>query len=89
MMTSYFTFKVKPTVKKFSRFATSHGINYIIQIVLLNLFQLLFKVGESVAPLFVYLISIPLNYILVRLEKKKSLERGNPPAKKKKRDIWP
>ena len=73
MMTSYFTFKVKPTVKKFSRFATSHGINYIIQIVLLNLFQLLFKVGERVAPLFVYLISIPLNYILVRFAMKKSL----------------
>lgn len=73
MMTSYFTFKVKPTVKKFSRFATSHGINYIIQIVLLNLFQLLFKVGERVAPLFVYFISIPLNYILVRFAMKKSL----------------
>ena len=72
LMTSYLTFKVKPTIKNFFRFATSHGINYIIQIVLLNLFLLLLKVDERVAPLFVYLISVPLNYIMVRFAMKQN-----------------
>lgn len=73
MMTSYFTFKVKPTRKIFFRFAISHGINYIIQIVLLNLFLLLLEENERMAPVFVYLISIPVNYILVRFAMKRCL----------------
>lgn len=62
---SYFTFKVKATIKKGIGFVGSNLVNYIIQIILLNIF---IKIGipEVYAPIPVYCISIPINFLLVR-----------------------
>lgn len=38
LMTSYFTFRSHPSLKKFIGFSGSHAVNYIVQISLLNLF---------------------------------------------------
>lgn len=72
-MTSYFTFKVKPSVGRFIRFATSHGTNYLLQILLLNFFIHVFGLDEKMAPVPVYAISVPVNYMLVRLAMKHKL----------------
>ena len=72
-MTSYFTFKVKPSVGRFFRFAASHGTNYLLQILLLNFFIHVMGLGEKMAPVPVYAISVPVNYMLVRLAMKHKL----------------
>lgn len=72
-MTSYFTFKVKPSVGRFLRFAVSHGTNYLLQILLLNFFIHVTGLNEKMAPIPVYAISVPLNYMLVRLAMKRKL----------------
>ena len=72
-MTSYFTFQVRPTLWSFLRFATSHGTNYVLQILLLNFFILIIGMEEKTAPVPVYAISIPVNYLLVRLAIKRKL----------------
>lgn len=73
-MTSYFTFKVKPSVGKFFRFAASHGTNYLLQILLLNFFIHVTGLNERMAPIPVYAISVPVNYMLVRLAMKHKLK---------------
>lgn len=75
-MTSYFTFKVKPSVSRFLRFAASHGINYLLQILLLNFFVHVTGLNEKMAPVPVYAISVPVNYMLVRLVMKRRLDEN-------------
>ncbi len=72
-MTSYFTFKVRPSVGRFFRFAACHGTNYLLQILLLNFFIYVMGLGEKMAPVPVYAISVPVNYMLVRLAMKHKL----------------
>ena len=69
-LTSYFTFNVKPTIRRGLSFGLSHFINYLLQVVLLNIFFYL-GINASIAPCPVFLIVIPLNFILVRYLLKK------------------
>ncbi|MCQ2229701.1 MAG: GtrA family protein [Bacteroidales bacterium] len=64
-LTSYFTFHVEPTWGRFIGMAGAHGINFVLHIVLLSFFLWL-GVPEKWAPLPVYLIAVPVNFLLVR-----------------------
>lgn len=64
-----FTFNTNPSMKKGLKFGLSHGFNYLFQLFLLNLF-ISFGISNSLAPFFVYSISIPINFILVKLSLK-------------------
>ncbi len=72
-MSSLFTFRVKTSAKRFVGFGMSHLTNYVIQMVLLNIFILL-GLSESIAPLPVYVIAIPINFLLVRYALTKSIK---------------
>jgi putative flippase GtrA len=64
-LTAHFTFKSVLSFKKGVGFAFSHLINYLLHLVLLNFF-LFIGVSEEVAPLFVFALVIPINFLLVR-----------------------
>ncbi len=64
-LTTYFTFRKKATVKKGFGFGGVHLFNYLFQMVLLNLLVCL-GVDKSWAPIPVYMIVIPIQFILVR-----------------------
>lgn len=70
LLTSFFTFRERITWKKTIGFLASHGVNYALHIVFLNLFLYL-GVTEQWAPIPVYCIVIPINFILVRTAFKK------------------
>lgn len=69
ILSNCFTFQTKPTVGKSIKFLLSHGINYLLHIGLFNLFLSL-SIPKEIAPLFVFAIAIPVNFILVRLSLK-------------------
>lgn len=69
-LTSYFTFKKKATVKKGVGFVLSHGVNYLLHIVLLNVFFWM-GLSKTFAPIPVYCIVVPVNFLLVRYVFKK------------------
>lgn len=64
-LSSIFTFKEKASLKKGIGFGISHGINYLLHIVLLSLFLKL-GIKEELAPIPVFAIAIPVNFLLVR-----------------------
>ena len=64
-MSAHFTFKSETSVKRGVGFAVSHGINYVLHMVLLNLFLWL-GLSETLAPIPVYCIAVPINFIMVR-----------------------
>lgn len=70
LMTSFFTFRERITWKKATGFLVSHGVNYILHILFLNLFLRL-GIVERWAPIPVYCIVVPINFILVRTAFKK------------------
>ena len=64
-LTAYFTFGQPPSWKKAFGFGGAHLTNYLIHIGLLNLFLRL-GFSRPLAPIPVFLIAIPVNFLLVR-----------------------
>ena len=64
-LTSRFTFGTSPSWKKLFGMGGAHGVNYLLHIVLLNLFIHL-GIPQEWAPVPVFAIAIPVNFILVR-----------------------
>lgn len=64
-MTAKFTFRKDATTKKGVGFLGAHIINFILQTSLLQLFLWL-GVDENFAPIPVYCIAVPVNFMLVR-----------------------
>ena len=64
-LTAYFTFGQKPSLLKAVGFGGAHLCNYLIHIGLLNLFLAL-DVPKEFAPIPVFAIAIPVNFLMVR-----------------------
>ncbi len=64
-LSSFFTFRTNTTPKKAVGFGLSHLINYGLHMVLLNTFLRL-GINDKIAPIIVFAIAIPVNFILVR-----------------------
>ena len=63
--TAYFTFASVRSWKKLFGMGVAHGVNYLLHIVLLNIF-LYVGISKAWAPLPVFAIAIPVNFLLVR-----------------------
>lgn len=65
LLTTYYTFSTKPTRKKASGFILSHATNYLLQLIMLNLF---IYIGISIkwAPLPMYMVCVPINFIMIK-----------------------
>lgn len=64
-LTSRFTFKEKLTVAKGGGFVLSHGVNYLLHMLFLNLF-LWMGIARQWAPIPTYCLVVPINFLLVR-----------------------
>lgn len=65
VLTNVYTFKTQATAKKGIGFVICHVINYLLHIGLLNVF-IRMGVPSSLAPIPVYCIVVPVNFLLVR-----------------------
>lgn len=65
LATCYFTFHTRPSWARFVGMAGAHATNFVLHFVLLNLFLWL-GVAKGLAPLPVYAIAVPVNFLLVR-----------------------
>ena len=64
-LSAHWTFKEKTSTKNGIGFGGAHLVNYLLHIVLFNFFLWL-GLSNELAPLGVYLIAVPTNFILVR-----------------------
>lgn len=64
-LSAHFTFKKNATVKKGVGFGIAHFCNYFIQMILLNI-VVATGISKDWAPIPVYAISIPINFLMVR-----------------------
>ncbi len=70
LMTTIYTFRSKLSFNKFLGFAVQQISNYVLQIGFLNFFLWL-GMSEKLAPLPVFVIILPINYLLLRFVYKK------------------
>lgn len=63
-LTTYFTFNSHPSWKKAGGFSGAHLVNYLLHISLLNLF-LYIGIPKTLAPIPVFIIVIPINFLLL------------------------
>ena len=64
-LSAHFTFREKTSKKNGAGFIGAHVFNYLLQIGLLNFFLWL-GLSRAMAPIGVYAIAVPTNFILVR-----------------------
>ena len=64
-LTSYFTFGTSPSWRKLFGMGGAHVVNWLLQLALLNTF-LWMGVSKEWAPIPVFVISVPVNFLLVR-----------------------
>ena len=60
-----YTFRVKASAKRGAGFVFSHAVNYVLQMLTLNLFLWL-GVPKQWAPIPMFAICVPVNFVLVR-----------------------
>lgn len=65
VLTSRFTFRSRVSVRNGIGFCAAHAVNYMVHISLLALYLHL-GVPEWIAPVPVYAVAIPVNFLLVR-----------------------
>jgi len=65
LLTTAFTFRARRSIGNGVGFAACHVVNYLMQVLLLNLF-IYIGVSKVLAPLPVYCICIPTNFLMVR-----------------------
>lgn len=69
-LSAKFTFRAEATPRRGAGFALSHMVNYGLQMLVLNI-GLKIGIPEVLAPIPVYVICIPLNFLLVKFVFKK------------------
>ena len=70
ILTTSFTFRIKKTGRNGVGFTLSHLVNYCMHVGLLNLF-IYFGCSKQIAPIPVFVICIPTNFLMVRFFMKK------------------
>lgn len=65
LLSARFTFREKASASNGAGFAAAHAFNYLLQVCLLNLFLWL-GVIRQLAPIPVYCIAVPSNFLIVR-----------------------
>lgn len=66
LATARFTFPTRPTTRKAFLFLGCHAINFGLHFGLLKFFVEIAGFDVRIAPVFVYLIVVPVNFFLVR-----------------------
>lgn len=64
-LTTLFTFGVQPTARKAGGFVFAHLVNWLLQMVCIHFFVWM-GVPKSLAPIPMFMVCIPVNFLLVR-----------------------
>ena len=63
-LNSYFTYKTKPTLKKFLQFPLTQAVNIIVSTSFLYVFVHFLGLNETIAPIFSVVFTIPFTFII-------------------------
>jgi len=82
VLSARFTFRKQASARNGAGFAAAHAFNYLLQVSLLNVFIWL-GVSKAWAPVPVYCVAVPTNFVVVRLVFKRMSSNGQGTENKK------
>ncbi|MDQ1000791.1 putative flippase GtrA [Neobacillus niacini] len=66
-LNSYFTYKIKPTLKKFLQFPLTYIVNITVSSTAIYIFVVLLKLDENISPLLASVLAIPFTFVISKL----------------------
>jgi putative flippase GtrA len=66
-LNSYFTYKIKPTLKKFLQFPLTYIINITVSSAAIYIFVVLLNLDENLSPLLASVLAIPFTFVISKL----------------------
>jgi putative flippase GtrA len=66
-LNSYFTYKTKPTLKKFLQFPLTYLVNISVSSGAIYIFVVLLKINESISPILASVLAIPFTFIISKI----------------------
>jgi putative flippase GtrA len=66
-LNSYFTYKIKPTLKKFLQFPLTYIVNITVSSAAIYIFVVLLNLDENISPLLASVLAIPFTFVISKL----------------------
>jgi len=66
-LNSYFTYKIKPTLKKFLQFPLTYIVNITVSSAAIYIFVVLLNLDENISPLIASVLAIPFTFVISKL----------------------
>ncbi|EWG10037.1 GtrA family protein [Cytobacillus firmus] len=66
-LNSYFTYKTKPTLKKFLQFPLTYVVNFVVTTSGVFILVDILKLDENISPLLASVIAIPFTFIVSKM----------------------
>ena len=66
-LNSYFTYRVKPTLKKFLKFPLTYVVNILVSTLAIYILVQLLSISDNIAPIIATIIAIPFTFVISKI----------------------
>ena len=66
-LNSYFTYRVKPTLKKFLKFPLTYVVNILVSTLVIYILVQLLSISDNIAPIIATIIAIPFTFVISKI----------------------
>lgn len=66
-LNSYFTYRTKPTLKKFLQFPLTYVVNILVSTLAIYILVQLLSIHDNIAPIIATIIAIPFTFLLSKM----------------------
>ena len=66
-LNSYFTYRVKPTFKKFLKFPLTYVVNILVSTLAIYILVQLLSISDNIAPIIATIIAIPFTFVISKI----------------------
>ena len=66
-LNSYFTYQIKPTIKKFLKFPLTYVVNILVSTLAIYILVQLLSINDNIAPIIATIIAIPFTFVISKI----------------------
>ena len=66
-MNSYFTYRIRPNLKKFLKFPLTYVVNILISTLAIYILVQLLSISDNIAPIIATIIAIPFTFVISKI----------------------
>ena len=66
-LNSYFTYRIRPTLKKFLKFPLTYVVNILVSTLAIYILVQLLSISDNIAPIIATIIAIPFTFVISKI----------------------